>query len=139
MELERMFDRESNNYEITDSNDVYSFIDEHEDDIIDLFRRGAYQKDKTGYERCIKDFCLNNDIELKFSGMSYKDIIYEIDWNEAYADIIDGVEKLERVYNSMSEFLEEHRNNKNFTSRDVKHMLANWGSMLTKISETLGD
>ncbi|OQB40459.1 MAG: hypothetical protein BWY04_01332 [candidate division CPR1 bacterium ADurb.Bin160] len=137
MDLEKMYNNETNNFVLSDTDDIYNFVSEHEEEIIDLFKRGAYTKSFNGYQRCIKDFCMYNDIHLNFENVTIKDLIYEIDWSEADAELTECVDKLEDVFESISEFINNYRSEKVFSNADVKTMLENWSGILEKLASTL--
>ena len=78
-----------------------------------------------------------NDIHLNFENVTIKDLIYEIDWSEADAELTECVDKLEDVFESISEFINNYRSEKVFSNADVKTMLENWSGILEKLASTL--
>jgi len=117
---------------IDNDNSYFAFINNHENSILDLFRKGAYMNTNNGKIRCVNDYLLKNNLEVQFSNnYDLKLLIQEIDWIEAYSDVSSAITKIDKVRDSMDSFLSE--NNNFYSIDDVKTSVNNWINILTSV------
>lgn len=117
---------------IDDDNAYFAFINKHEENILNLFRKGAYVNTEQGKIRCVNDYLLKTNLNVQFSNdYDIKLLIQELDWIEAYSDVAQAISKIDKVRDSMDSFLEE--NNNFFSIEDVKESVNNWINVLTSI------
>jgi len=122
--------------ELSSLDDVVEFERQYEDDIVQFFKDNEYSYTDSGKLRALKDYLRQNDLTLDFNdGITFDDVLEEFEWGNTSSDNEILIDKIEKLIESMQEFIEEYRDHDAYMP-NMNKVLKNWINELQNMTIT---